>query len=207
MSTWREPVGPKDKRVYVRRRLWVLLGFLAIVAAVVLIIVRPGSSGGVGEANPVDVPTDLAQVAKEQTTADPATIAACAPGQVTVTPVTDAQNYAADQTPQLSLTVTNTGQAACSADLGTASMVFSITSGSDQVWRSTDCQKNADHRQVILQPKTPLTTTPIAWDRTRSGTETCGITREPMPGGGASYHLAAEVGGVKSVGTAQFQLY
>lgn len=207
MSKWRDPAGSKDKNVYVRRRVLVLLGFIALVAAVVLVIIRPGSNGGVGEMNTVELPGDLAQVAQQQTTQDPATVQACAPGQLTVTPVVSSQNVAPEETPQLSLTVENTGQAECTADLGTAGMTFSITSGSDQVWRSTDCQKNPDHRAVILKPGTPLPTTPIPWDRTRSGAETCGAEREPMPGGGASYHLTASVGGVSSVGTAQFQLY
>ena len=211
MAGWREPVGPKDKSVYVRRRLLVLLGLLAVIAAVVLIILKPGSSGGAASSREVQVPEDL--VAAEQADAakdsakDSAEVPECGAGQLAVTPVTDRESYAAGELPQLALSVENTADAPCAADLGTAGLTFEITSGSDQVWRSADCQTDADHRPVILEPGTPLTTEDLPWDRTRSDPETCGIEREAVAAGGASYHLHVSAAGVPGKGTAQFLLY
>ncbi|MBU3994187.1 MAG: hypothetical protein KKF42_00160 [Actinobacteria bacterium] len=208
MSTLREPVGPKDKKVYVRRRLLVLAALLAVGIAVVLVIVKPGSSGGAAGAREVEVPEDLVSVEKQETEeADPTAIAACADSQIRVTPVTDRDSYAAGELPKLSLSVENVGEADCQADLGTAGMSFEITSGADQVWRSTDCQQNADHRSVIVQPGKPLTTEALEWDRTRSSPESCEITRDPVGAGGATYHLRVAIGGVNGEGTAPFLLY
>lgn len=207
MSTWKEPVGPKGKNVYVRRRLFVLLGLIALVAAVVLVIWQPGSTGGASVPGEVSIPDDL--VVADQ--ADQARAAqetpACAAGQLTVTALTDRSSYAPDETPQLSLSVENTGEGACSADLGTAGMSFEVSSGQDQVWRSTDCQKNPDYRAVILEPGVPLETETITWDRTRSSAETCDISRDGVAADGASYHLRATAAGVASTSTAQFLLY
>lgn len=211
MSTWKEPVGPKAKGVYLRRRILVLVALVALAAAVVLIVLRPGSTGGAVGAREVEVPDDLVQVEQQdqqQAESDePAPLAVCAAGQLVVTPVLDAASYGPEQLPLLSLSIENRSDAECSADLGTAGMSFTITSGSDQIWRSTDCQQNPDHRAVILKPGEPLETEPLAWDRTRSSPDTCDTEREAVVGGGASYHLRVSAAGVESNGTAQFQLY
>ncbi|MEJ6489085.1 hypothetical protein PQI23_05040 [Leucobacter sp. USCH14] len=214
MSTLKDPVGPKDRKVYVRRRLFVLLGLLAVIAVVVLIIVRPGSSGGVASAGQVEVPEDLVESpspasdeAEGGAGGEEGEVAACAAGQLTVTPATDKGDYAAGELPQLSLSVENTGEEPCSADLGSANLQFVIASGDDEVWRSADCQENAEHLAVILEPGTPLETEAIAWDRTRSSPETCDISRDAVSAGGASYHLRTTAGGVQGTGTAQFLLY
>ena len=103
--------------------------------------------------------------------------------------------------------MTNTGKDACVADLGTAGMSFTVSSGSDDVWRSTDCQTNAESLPVVLKAGETLESEPVSWDRTRSSTETCEITRDPVVAGGASYHLSAGAGGAESEETAQFLLY
>ena len=207
MSTLRDPVGPKDKSVYVRRRIIVLVALLAVVVAVVLIILKPGGNGGVSDAPKVSVPSDLGDTeAKPTTSAGKKETPACADGELVVTPLTDKTSYAAGEEPKLSLKVENRGTKACSADLGTATMTFAVTSGSDQVWQSTDCQKKPDHRAIILQPGKPLETEPIVWDRTRSSAGTCDISRDPVGAGGASYHLKVGVGTTDGEGTAQFIL-
>ncbi|WP_042544713.1 hypothetical protein [Leucobacter komagatae] len=205
-SPLRDPVGPKDRSVYVRRRIVVLLGLVAVVTAVVLMIVRPGSDSAVTNAGKVDVPSDVS----EKPAADPAKAGepvACPTSSLEVLAVTDQGSYGGGELPQLSLSVKNTGAEACIADLGTAGMTFIISSGSDDVWRSTDCQTEADNLPVVLKAGELLETEPIEWDRTRSSTETCDISRDPVGADGASYHLTAAVGGVASTDTAQFLLY
>lgn len=208
MSTLRNPVGPKGKNVYLRRRILVLAGLLAVIAVVVLIIVKPGSSGGAAGSAEVKVPDDLAATAQQSTkTEQTDEVPQCGAGQLAVEPRTDRESYAAGENPQLFLTVTNTGQQNCTADLGTAGMTFEVSSGDDQVWKASDCQKNPDHRAVILEPGKALETEPIVWDRTRSSAETCDIVRDPVVADGASYHLRVSAAGVQGTGTAQFLLY
>lgn len=208
MSGWRDPVGSEKKAVYIRRRLLVLGGLLAIIAFIVLVIVKPGSSGGAASAPEVKLPDEIVAADKAQDKSVPAgATPPCAAGELTVTPITDRDSYAGGELPLLSLRVENTGAAACEAQLGTAGMIFTVTSGSDQVWRSTDCQLSPDARAVILEPGKPLETAPLTWDRTRSSTETCDIDRDPVSAEGATYHLQVAVAGVQSTGTAPFLLY
>lgn len=206
MSSWRNPVGSENKGVYLRRRLLVLAGLLAVITAVVLIIVKPGSTGGAATAPEVELPEEITMAEKPVATPAGEPVP-CAMGEVSVTPVTDQESYAADGLPLLSMQIESTAAEPCVADLGTAGMVFKITSGSDEVWRSTDCQVDPDQRLVLLEPGEVLETEPIPWDRTRSSPETCDIERDEVLAGGGTYHLHAAAAGVQSKGTARFLLY
>ena len=116
--------------------------------------------------------------------------------------------YEAGEQPQLSVTITNTGKNICVLNAGTAAQVFTVTSGDEVYWTSTDCQVDPIDAEVSLTPGTPISSSvPILWDRTRSSTETCTGPREAVPAGGASYHLAVSVDGFVSADTKQFQLY
>jgi len=207
MAGWKEPIGSKGKNVYVRRRILVLLGIVALIAAVLLIIFRPGSSGGAATSPDVKVPDELVAADQADSADADAEVPACGDGQLRVLPVTDRSSYAAGENPKLSMTIENVGDEPCAADLGTSGMAFIITSGSDEVWRSVDCQTKPDHRAVILEPTKPLTTETVTWDRTRSSSETCDISREPVIAGGASYHLQVSAGGATGTGSVQFLLY
>ncbi|CAG7604688.1 hypothetical protein ACFPZL_03990 [Leucobacter soli] len=212
MSGWRDPLGPKPKSVYVRRRILALAVLVAIVVAVALIIWKPGSSGGANAGSKVEIPDGVSETqapADEDGEDGDASedVAECKAKRLEVVPVTDRESYAADEEPEFSLTVANTGKKPCTADLGTAGMVFEVTSGSDRVWVSTDCQTQPDHRAVVLEPGQKLSTEAIVWDRTRSSAGTCDIARDPVGADGASYHLRVTAAGVDSTGTAQFLLY
>jgi hypothetical protein len=214
MSTLKHPVGPQPSNVYWRRRLIVILGLLAVVVVIVLIVVRPGASNGQtpaavttttpaatgtpGETSPpsTTIPTTAAQVAG----------APCVAANVDVEALTDATDYAAGQNPQLSLSLTNTGPKSCTLDAGTATQVYTITSGSEVYWKSTDCQTDPVHTEILLKPNTTVTSATLNWDRTRSDASTCDSTREAVPAAGASYHLKVAVGGFESAGTKQFLL-
>jgi hypothetical protein len=126
---------------------------------------------------------------------------------VRVDAVTDKDSYSAGQLPLLSIAITNTGSSACTVNAGTGQQAFTITSGSDVYWQSTDCQTDRSDALVLLQPgKTISSQTPITWDRTRSSPSTCQAQRPQVPAGGASYHLKTAVGGVQSTNTKQFIL-
>jgi len=85
---------------------------------------------------------------------------------------------------------------------------FTVTSGTEVYWTSTDCQVDAIDAEVSLAPGTPISSSaPIVWDRTRSAPDTCEGPREAVPAGGASYHLTVSVDGFASAETKQFQLY
>jgi hypothetical protein len=208
MSTFKHPVGSQPSGVYWRRRLIVLIGLLAVVAAVVLIVIRPGSSSGEPVAAPAtNTSTSTAAATSIPTSSASASGQPCKPVDVKVEAVTDAATYTAGQLPQLSVALTNTGPNSCVLHAGTAQQVFTITSGSEVYWKSTDCQTAKVDAEVLLQPgKTISSQTPITWDRTRSDPATCQAQRPQVPAGGASYHLQVSVAGITSATTKQFIL-
>ncbi|MDQ1608148.1 MAG: hypothetical protein QOE16_880 [Microbacteriaceae bacterium] len=212
MSTIKHPVGPQPSKVYWRRRLIVGLGALAVIVIVALIFLRPGSSKGSTAPTTSSASASASKTATPQSTTIPTTAAtasgaACKAANVNVQAITDAGSYAAGQLPQLSLSVTNTGPTACKLNAGSAQQVFTITSGTEVYWKSTDCQTSPVNAEILLQPgKTIKSATPIAWDRTRSDPKTCAAQRSQVPAGGASYHLKVSVAGIASTTTKQFTL-
>ena len=217
MSTNSAPARRQPPQVYRRRRLLVLLGVIAVVIAIVLIIVRPGSSQGgepdaAGAVDPAETPS-ATQAAGDAPTVIPTepTAAdgdACTEKSVIVEAVTDKTVYEAGEQPQLSVTITNTGKNVCVLNAGTNAQVFTITSGEEVYWLSTDCQAEPIDAEVSLTPGTPISSSvPIVWDRTRSSPDTCEGPREAVPADGVSYHLSVAVDGFESDPTKQFLLY
>ncbi|GAA3887366.1 hypothetical protein GCM10022381_31710 [Leifsonia kafniensis] len=209
MSTIKHPVGPRSDKVYRRRRLVVGLGLLAVIIIIVLIIVKPGSS--VGE--PGNSPTSTKGMSTDAPSSSSKPVAAadggaCDPANITVEALTSAPDYDADQLPELSLSLTNTGSASCVIDAGTAKQVFTITSGDDVWWTSTDCQTGAADASVTLAAgATEKSSAPLTWDRTRSAKDTCeSDSRELAPADGASYHLSVTVDGIAAATPTQFLL-
>lgn len=213
--------------VYRRRRLVLLLIVLLVVAGIVwLFMAQPWRSAAEpntprstpstsASASPTLAPTPTASetLAPEEDADDipaeePPAADACLPSDLTIEAVTDQQSYAAGQNPQLSIRLTNTGERDCTLNVGTSAQAFTITSGSDVWWRSTDCQTEPSDMIVLLAAGQQTTSaTPLTWDRTRSSVDTCSGDRPSAPGGGATYHLSVAIGGIASANTAPFQLY
>jgi cytoskeletal protein RodZ len=210
--------------VYRRRRLAVLLLLIVVVGVIWLLIAQPWR----GEATVAPTPTvsastpsptpsvstsagpDTAEDAETAASATPPpadTLPECTEADVTVEAVTDQATYAADQNPQFSIRLTNTGED-CAMNVGTTTQSFIVTSGTETYWRSTDCQTEpSDMIVTIAAGQTVTSAAPVVWDRTRSSVDSCDGARSSAPGGGASYHLAVAIGGITSATTAQFLLY
>ena len=214
-----------------------LLVLIAVAAVVWVLIAQPwrGAAADQAEAKPTPTqaveievtstptssPTPSAAPAPEQTTdaalepsatPDPtATPAAkpCVSRNVTVEALTDQDTYEAGQNPQLSIRLTNDGSADCTLNVGTSGQSFTIMSGSDVWWRSTDCQTEPSDMVVLIAAGQSVTSAaPLTWDRTRSAVGTCEDPgRQSAPGGGASYHLSVEIGGIGSTQSKQMLLY
>ena len=204
----------------------VLLVLLVIVAGALFLVFRPGTGGAATAGGTPSTPPATSQgpqptgsssalpgpssSAKPVSTPSPkASVAgqACTRSNIDVEAITDASSYRSGAQPLLSLSITNTGSVMCAIDAGTATMVFTVTSGKEPYWTSTDCQSNPVHTDIKLEPKQTLTSTPIAWDRTRSSSSTCAGARPAVPAGGASYHLSVSVAGIASKISKQFLLY
>lgn len=218
--------------VYRRRRLVLLFAVLAVAAVVWLLIARPWagsatekpadekpSSQSTAESLPVPsrgtpnpTATGTAEGTTEGTTTETPsptpTAQPCAAGDVTVEAVTSQDSYTGSENPQFFIKLTNNG-ADCTLNVGTSAQSYTVMSGSDVWWRSTDCQSEPSDMVVLLGAgQTVSSAAPLTWDRTRSSVDTCADqTRELAPGGGASYHLSVEIGGIPSAQSKQFLLY
>jgi len=209
--------------VYRRRRLAVLLILVLVLAAigggVWLAIAQPWSDAAPAGPSSGQTPTPNAGEPSPSTSAsaDPSStpdpsespaIVACTAADVTVTAVTDADAYAAGELPKLSIALENTSAQDCTMNVGSSTQKFTITSGSDVWWNSTDCQSEPSDMIVTLEAGASVTSsTPVVWDRTRSSKETCDEKNRPRaPGGGASYHVMVSIGGFESAQPKQFLL-
>ncbi|MFC4137562.1 MULTISPECIES: hypothetical protein [unclassified Microbacterium] len=210
--------------VYRRRRLVVILLAIVLIAAigggVWLAIAQPWSKKADAKAGPspstsasveVDAsPSPSGDAPKvEPTPGETPIIVACTAADVTVDALTDASTYAAGQNPQLSIRLKNTGAKDCTINVGSTTQKFTVSSGSDVWWRSTDCQKDPSDMIVTLKAGQSVDSAqPVVWDRTRSSVNTCGDKNRPKaPGGGASYHVSVSIGGFDSAQSEQILLY
>lgn len=220
--------------VYRRRRIVLLIGVIAVVALMWLLIAQPWRGAAVENtaSTPTATPTtntasptptsapapspeetvDAAAEATPSPSASPEStpsVKPCVARDITVEPVTDQDTYAAGQNPQLSIALTNSGAVDCTINVGTSAQSFMIASGSDVWWRSTDCQSEPSDMVVTLAAgQTVSSAAPLVWNRTRSSVGSCDDSgRQGAPGGGASYHLSVEIGGIPSMQSKQILLY
>lgn len=209
--------------VYRRRRLVLLLALILVVAvigvSIWLLVAKPWANA----AEAVDTPTptapvtetaspeatDTAGASAEPTNEETPGIVACEAKDVAVEALTDADTYEAGVLPQLSIRLTNNGSTDCTIDVGSSTQVFTVSSGDDVWWRSTDCQQNPSSMIATLAAgATVESKTPVTWDRTRSSVESCASENRPhAPGGGASYHVDVQIGGFKGTVSKQILLY
>ena len=204
-----------------------LLALLIVAGLVWLFVAQPWQAWASSEEAPAPTATPAASSATPTSTPDPTatvttpaaetpepeesetpTATPCVARDLTVEAVTDKSEYAAWENPLLSIRLTNNG-ADCTLNVGTAAQAFTVTSGSDTWWRSTDCQSEPSDMLVLLEAgQTVESSTPVEWDRTRSSVDTCSDAGRPgAPGGGASYYLDVEIGGIGSTEPAYFLLY
>ena len=119
-------------------------------------------------------------------------------------------SFNAGDKPYFWFTITNTASVECNFNVGTSGTFYKVTSGSDNIWSSQDCNIDTDRTDTImsLTPNSPVTSGADYWDRVRSSDQGCSIA-DGLPevtAGGASYVLKAEVNGVISENRQQFVL-
>ncbi|MEV6547475.1 hypothetical protein AB0M57_02055 [Streptomyces sp. NPDC051597] len=92
----------------------------------------------------------------------------CAPGQLKLTVHSLKNTYAPGEKPQVVISVENTADSTCKADLGPKGAVLVVTdSGDDKVWASDDCVNGAAS-ELFQVPGKATVTRVVAWDRSRS---------------------------------------
>jgi hypothetical protein len=94
----------------------------------------------------------------------------------------------------LTLTVTNSGSAACNRDVGAGANELRITSGSVLVWSSDFCNPSKASDLQVLEPGKPFTTS-VTWPG--NVTEKSCPADQPQAQAG-SYKVVARNGAVES---------
>jgi len=201
----RRPNRPGPE-VYRRRRIIALVLVAAIVALVWWGVVSVVN----GISNLVNPPKDVTS-----TTEPTAAGAACAPGAIEIEAFVankdgaETAGFDPGTSPYFGYYITNTSDVDCTFDVGAATTFYTVTSGSETIWRSKDCTDRGALTSFIatLKPGDTKTSNLDQWAKVKS-TEGigCDATQEPVITEGASYKLQAEVGGVISSNTVQFLL-
>jgi hypothetical protein len=191
---------PSPRELLIRR-----LVFLAVVIGLIwaLIAATTALFGWVGSIfNPQKAPTIVAgdTCQSQQITVDAHVGTSNAQDQLAFNP---------GDTPYFWFSVTNTGTVECKFNLGSDVSFYKITSGSDSVWSSKDCNtERFASEPLMLQPKVTLASPASRWDRVRSDNSGCAL-KDGLPevtADGASYVLQAEVNGILSTNKPQFVL-
>lgn len=105
----------------------------------------------------------------------------CPPAAVKVEATTDAAAYPAGANPLLTLAVTNTGAEPCKINVGTTQMEFVVTSGSDRIFSSADCQDGAEDLLKEFEPGATEKAN-FTWERLRSAPGCAPVASNPNPG-------------------------
>ena len=140
----------------------------------------------------------------------------CEPQQIKIEAFVGTKNkesqlaFNAGDKPYFWFTITNTASVKCKFNVGSSASFFKVTSGSDNIYSSQDCNLGAERTDLImlLNPNQPVSSEADYWQRVRSSDQGCSIA-DGLPevsAGGASYFLKAEVNGVISENTQQFVL-
>ena len=188
MTSRTSPRQRPSQAVYRRRRL---------VALLILLVVLGGIAWGVsallsgdGEpANAAPQPTEAQPTQAATPTPEPPTgeVVACGASDLSAT-VRTPPSPQVGATLAFEVTVRNEGAAPCLLDAGPASLVASVTSGSDPVWSSAHCSQ--DSRELLLDIGARYTVQ-LPWDARRSA-EGCEGDR-PWAGAG-TYRLVLAIG-------------
>ncbi|MFB0839644.1 hypothetical protein ACETK3_16715 [Arthrobacter sp. E44] len=190
--------------VYRRRRLFAGGALLLVIALVVSGFALAGAfKGGSRQASSTDPasanPAASATPSASASATAPATpsptasaTATCNQNLVTVTASTDKPAYGPGENPMLTLKVTNGGKVPCEVNIGTSQMEFLVTSGSDRIFSSKDCQASSEDLVKVIAPGASETAN-FPWSRNRSA-EGCKAVAAAPGGGGAYYIFTAKLG-------------
>ncbi|CAB4899317.1 unannotated protein [freshwater metagenome] len=115
--------------------------------------------------------------------------------------------FAADETPHIWFTLTNTNSVDCTFNAGAKVQYFTIQSGDQDIWSSAQCARDTlEDGNIVLPAGETMASSPSPWEKVFSSDSGCGSEQAPVTTGGASYHLKVDVSGELSTNDQQFVL-
>ncbi|MEW1949623.1 hypothetical protein AB0280_10245 [Pseudarthrobacter sp902506025] len=211
----------KPSAAVYRRRRMVVGGALLLVIALVAggFALAAAFTGGSQKAsstqpsstetasNPAASPSAAATPSASAASATPSPTAPATPtcnqNLVTVSAATDKPAYGPGENPLLTLKVTNGGTVPCEVNIGTSQMEFLVTSGSDRIFSSKDCQASSEDLVKVIAPGASETAN-FPWSRNRSADGCKAVAA--APGGGGAYYIFTAKLGSRASPKAVFQL-
>jgi hypothetical protein len=163
---------------------------LLVVLVVLIVVVAKACSGGSaksGASGPGTTSSPTSTVSPS-----PARVPDCLRRDLSVTADADASTYPAGATPRLSAVVRNVSDHACRFRTSPGDRVWTIVSGSDQVWSSADCTRKGAIAKSRLQAGKTIAYA-LVWNRHRSA-KSCPSDTPQAPRG--TYQLKVTVNGV-----------
>jgi hypothetical protein len=116
-------------------------------------------------------------------------------------------SFAADETPHIWFTLTNTNSVDCTFNAGAKVQYFTIQSGDQDIWSSAQCARDSlEDGNIVLPAGETMASSPSPWEKVFSSDSGCGADQAPVTTGGASYHLKVDVSGELSTNDQQFVL-
>ena len=205
-NTNRRPNRP-SAATFKRRRiiaLAVLATLIIIIWAVVSAIASWFGATFGGDTTPTPMATDGTAITAG---------AACAPADLSIVGlVTNAAGssqsaFSAGINPYFGYQITNNAAADCTFDVGALNTFYKVTSGTETIWTSEQCDRTTLTSMPIVLKAGQAASSPLSdWFRVYSSVKGCGPEQNPVKGDGASYHLDVSVGGVSAKDTVQFLL-
>ena len=188
MSSVVRPVGPKPPRVYwIRRVLVIVLAGAVVAGLVALVSLVVGLIGGLGDDGAAPAPDP--NPAETTAAGSPAP---CGADELRLTLAADGQTYPAGVLPQFTVSAVNDGTVSCTFDASAANREIVVTSGTDRIWSSADCQTDPEQDLLLLGVGTTAPAT-VTWNLERSAEGCPSGLPEPRAG---TYKASATVAGV-----------
>lgn len=194
-----------DPGVYRRRRLTALGALIVLIVAIWGI---PQLFAGSGQ--------EVLPTPEETQTAEPTVTAItdCAPGVVSVTAQVGTliseegaepewgtlNSFGPSTDVYIWYEITNNGLVDCNFNAGQRVTFFTISSGEQIYWSSRDCDRTGlQDLELTLKANETISSEPGLWEKVYSSENGCGADgNPPVPTGGATFKVKAEVNGVIS---------
>lgn len=188
------PGNRSSPAVYRRRRLVALIGMLIVAGLLIWgIVALVALFSGSGKPDPGTQVT-VKPVATETVPSSPAPSGACLAGDIVVAASTEKPSYGAEENPVLVMRIENQGSTPCELNVGTSVQEFSVMSGSDRIFSTSDCRADAKDFMLMMAPGSAESAR-FTWLRDRSAPGCGSVAAKPRPG---TYVFTAKLGDVAS---------
>ena len=195
-------------RVFRRRRLAVLISLLVVVGLLVWAgfgiasALRPADPGAAGTGPVAGGTSNASPQPSQEPGAEPSDEATdCLEGDVVIGASTAQGTHGPAQNPVLVMTIKNEGKFDCKVNVGTSQQEFSVMSGSDRIFSTSDCVQDPMDTEITIKPGSSETAR-FTWTRVRSAPGCKVVSAKPRPGW---YGFTAKLGDLSSE-TAKFEL-